>query len=645
MIVILHWKPSPASAQELLRIPGYLPKNVSKEDSVFVIDLISKGARLARSSSDSALICFKTAYDISDRKGFTLGIVRSLHSMGTYYLEKGESGKAVECYRASLKKCSSTDNGYPSELPVVLNNLGSVYLYAGQYDTASRYFYRAAYLGEQYKVSPEVMLSIYNNLASLMDKMGEKERFLAYLDKAVKIAEHAKNPYVLNIMLYNKGLTFRMNGRIDSARVYLERSLTMSRQKKFTKVELASLLSLGNTYKEQDKRNFYLQQAVDMIEHGIVNYRREELATLYDVAEAYMELGNHRKAEEQLQYIMLKATESGANDFLLKATELSAGLYAATGRPLMAYNAQKRFSMLSDSLLNIDKIKEISSLEAKYNTVQKDKEIAENKLSITLQKSALRNKDMVLVASILIIIALLLLFMGLYRLNKQKQRTRTKQLHILQQQQEIEQLKAMMTGEERERSRLAKELHDGIGGMLASVSRNLDVAKKNAAAPDNAQRLETIMNMVYDTSSEVRKTAHNLMPDVIAKYSLVEALVIYCDTINTHTTPEIEVQCRGQLEQLSKTTQLMLYRITQELVQNILKHAAATHAVVQLVEEQGKVVMFVEDDGKGFVTGEHKGGYGLQNLRHRVLALGGELEIMSEPGRGTTIHIEFKAIT
>ncbi len=140
---------------------------------------------------------------------------------------------------------------------------------------------------------------------------------------------------------------------------------------------------------------------------------------------------------------------------------------------------------------------------------------------------------------------------------------------------------------------------------------------------------------------EGAQSAANLMPDVLTQHSLAEALVIYCDTINHSEQLKIDLQFRGALEALDKATQLIIYRINQELVQNIIKHAQASHAVIQLVAHEDKLSIFVEDNGVGFDLQEVNGGYGLQNLRFRVQALQGELSIMSEKGKHTTVCIEF----
>src|SRR5690606_4014938 len=187
--------------------------------------------------------------------------------------------------------------------------------------------------------------------------------------------------------------------------------------------------------------------------------------------------------------------------------------------------------------------------------------------------------------------------------------------------------------------RLARELHDGIGGMLTAMKMNLSTARRKAPELTLNPSLTELMHMLEDTSSEVRKTAHNLMPDVLVQHALPEALMIFCNHI--HKELETELSCQGDFTQLDKATELMLYRMVQELMQNVLKHASATRASIELIIYEGKLLLTVEDNGIGFDANEENKGFGLQNLRYRVAALQGKISITSEKNSSTIVHLEF----
>jgi signal transduction histidine kinase len=149
------------------------------------------------------------------------------------------------------------------------------------------------------------------------------------------------------------------------------------------------------------------------------------------------------------------------------------------------------------------------------------------------------------------------------------------------------------------------------------------------------------MSMLQDTTSEIRKTAHNLMPNVLLRHDLGEALRIYCEHINASNELTITLRLYGDLKQLDKSVELFLYRMSQELIQNIIKHANASQAVVELELRDDTMNIIVEDNGIGFEVNSSYSGFGLQNLQFRVQALQGTLSIESAKEIGTTIIIQF----
>jgi two-component system, NarL family, sensor kinase len=134
-----------------------------------------------------------------------------------------------------------------------------------------------------------------------------------------------------------------------------------------------------------------------------------------------------------------------------------------------------------------------------------------------------------------------------------------------------------------------------------------------------------------------------MMPEMLAKFGLDEALKEYCNTINTTNLLAVKYQSLGMDTRIEKSSEIIIYRIIQELLNNIMKHAAATTAMVQLVKEEGRLSIIVEDNGKGFDTAFPKDnkGAGLTSIQSRVDYLKGRLDIHSEAGKGTLVNIEF----
>jgi len=199
----------------------------------------------------------------------------------------------------------------------------------------------------------------------------------------------------------------------------------------------------------------------------------------------------------------------------------------------------------------------------------------------------------------------------------------------------------MIEGEERERTRIGQELHDGIGGRLAAINMNFGAVQKRYETFDGREELEQIMKMLEDTSQEVRKTAHHLIPDVLSRYSFPEAVRLYVEQVNPERL-KIQVHIPEPLpEVLDKSVELILYRIIQELTQNIIKHAGASQAVIEIGHHEKELSIIVEDNGAGFdIHAPHKG-IGLYTIHSRVKLLQGSMTIESAKGVGTSIAITF----
>ena len=202
----------------------------------------------------------------------------------------------------------------------------------------------------------------------------------------------------------------------------------------------------------------------------------------------------------------------------------------------------------------------------------------------------------------------------------------------------------MLKGEEQERTRLAKDLHDGLGGMLSGIKYSMNTMKGNLImTPDNAQAFERSMEMLDNSIREMRRVAHNMMPEALVKFGLDTALKDFCNDINQSGALKINYQSFGMESGIiDQTTAITVYRIVQELINNTIKHAGAKEAIVQLTRTNGQLAITVEDDGKGFDTAllQRSKGIGWSNIQNRVDFLKGKLDVKAQPNKGTSVLIE-----
>jgi len=234
-----------------------------------------------------------------------------------------------------------------------------------------------------------------------------------------------------------------------------------------------------------------------------------------------------------------------------------------------------------------------------------------------------------------------------YRNYQHKQKLQQVRISELETEQQLTATEAVLKGEEQERTRLAKDLHDGLGGMLSGIKHSFGNMKQNLImTPDNHQAFERSMDMLDSSIKEMRRVAHNMMPENLLKFGLDVALRDFCIDISANTPLQVNYQSMGLTDVLlEQTKSIGIYRIVQELIHNSLKHASAQTALVQISKTDNLIAVEVEDDGVGFNINELKRakGIGWSNIQNRVDFLYGKLDVQSEPGKGTSVHIEFKA--
>jgi signal transduction histidine kinase len=308
---------------------------------------------------------------------------------------------------------------------------------------------------------------------------------------------------------------------------------------------------------------------------------------------------------------------------------------------------------LKDSLLSETNIKQANTLAAIYETGKKQNEIIQLQNEKKIQSATVEQKSTLNKVFISTIMGLLVFGYLAYRTIKSEQKVTTQQQEI--QRQRISELEkdrqlltvdAMLKGQEEERSRIAKDLHDGLGGMLSGVKLSFINMKENMVLPaENVNGFERSIKMLDNTIAELRKVAHNLMPETLVRFGLDEALKDFCNSIQTSTGIKIVYQQFGEIRKLSTRAEITVYRIIQELVNNALKYAGAKQIIVQLTRDHMKTGITVEDNGKGFDVRilDLKKGAGFSNIKYRVNYFKGTLDVNSEPGNGTSVSIELIA--
>jgi signal transduction histidine kinase len=219
-------------------------------------------------------------------------------------------------------------------------------------------------------------------------------------------------------------------------------------------------------------------------------------------------------------------------------------------------------------------------------------------------------------------------------------------LKLAVEREQVKHLNALTEVQERERSRFAKDLHDGLGGMLSGVKLSLSNMKGNMIlSGDSVQSFERSLDMLDNSIVELRRVAHNLMPEALVKFGLTAALKDFCDFVNSSKVIGVIFQQVGTDRRLEMSIEVVLYRVINELVNNALRHSSASELIIQLNFDDHSLTITVEDNGVGFDKSllEIAKGSGWPNIQSRIAYLKGSLDVETSPGNGTAVNITIPA--
>jgi Signal transduction histidine kinase len=490
------------------------------------------------------------------------------------------------------------------------------------------------------KLSGDSMLlgSEYANVANAFTNTEQYEKAEEYFNNALAILKPAsKEPSRLLMVYFRTGENYINLGKYAEAKTILD-------SMKVLLAPYPGFEMYAGYYQVQGLYHHKMKQydsALVSFDKGIesaggVNgkYRIDELEVLK--TETLVEQKNFAKAKELLLRLSKDEDLMSLGYTRLKIYGGLAASYAGLGNFSQAHSSLKQYSELSDSLFKTRFKRDINALEVKYKNAESQKEIIE--LKAKNEQTALSSKNAwlltTLLASISIFLLVVIIFALLYYRSQKKLAAR--KLLEIEQQKELEVAKAMLDGEEGERRRLARDLHDGLGGMLAGVKMNLS----GTANVTQDEKLFQVIHQLDNSVSELRRIARNMMPESLLNFGLETALKDMCE-LNFAPGLEIHFQSLGVQPNLPEKTQIIIYRIAQELLANAIKHSGANRIMLQCSQNENMFYLSIEDNGKGFdPKADRRKGLGWDNIRNRIEFLKGKIEIDSVIGEGTTINIE-----
>ncbi len=612
----------------------------AKDDSTRISLLLKVSDLYSTGNFDSSFLYMNKAAKLAQEKGITACDQYINTAFMQYYYYNNDYKSSIDYALKNLAIAGKS--GDDKLLAKTYNNLAAVYNHFGNYKSAIDYSLKCLALSEKTKDSTS--FPIRNLTASnTYYNLKQYDKAIFYAKRAIEFGKQFRNPFAVMMGLNNMAASYSDQHKMDTAIQIYGEQLALAQKEEDLVVTCYALINLCQNYFSVNnpaavekyavmlnKAAVGLPDKTTRVEIGNVNALRYILRKEYSLAKAELDSG-----------IALAKKENA--DALGNLYQTYSKLYFIQNRIREAEDYAYKY----DSLQSIANIKElnfyIEDLEAKYETEKKEDQIR-------LQQTELRQKSNFIYFLAAGVVSLVVISLLIYRNYRHRQKLQQAKIDELETEKKLTATEAVLKGEEQERTRLAKDLHDGLGGMLSGIKFSLNNMKENLImTPDNAQAFERSMDMLDSSIREMRRVAHNMMPEMLVKYGLDAALKEFCNEIDRSGAIHASYQSVGMKDMpVDPTISVTVYRIIQELVNNAVKHAQAKNVLVQLHQSESEKVLAVtvEDDGIGFdaSTLKSSGGMGWESIQNRVEFLKGRLDVQSGPGRGSSVMIEINRV-
>ena len=606
------------------------------QDTSKITSYILLGSKYFVIDLDSLHYYNKLALDLSVKNNkYKLASIYS--NIGSYYNNTSKSDSARVYFDKALIELDANEDILVRS--TIYANYSLSYENSNNFDKELKYSLKAVELVKDN--DPELCL-LYFNHSIIYDDAGFREESKKYLKLAYQSSKKAKDNRVESASIRQLAYYAIEEKKYDSAKAYLNRG-----------IELSEIINTPETYFEINALLGKLYDELEMFEEADVALNKAKKYALirkrvFDMMICNVLLGDHelkrKNYKKSSQYF--KEFES----LYLKNEIQQLGVMAYKSWALSESNLKnykrsnelmQMYITIQDSLFQSKNRALLANADVKFKTEKKDKEIIQQQLVIEktereLQKKKTQNNYIMGLAIFLLVASLLT-----WIVFRQRQKRKNQEIVSLKREHQIKTLESLMEGEEKERFRIAKELHDGINGDLSAIKFKL-----SSLLEMNNNVIKEAIAMIDSSCQQVRAISHNLVPPSLENFNLLEAAEEYCEAMNAAQNMEISFQHLGDSVSIPKKAEVNVFRIIQELMTNSIKHSEANEIAVQISCRDKHLQFTVEDNGKGYDKNEIIGtGIGLTNIDSRIEYLQATIDVISnEKGTSTTIEIDTRKL-
>jgi two-component system NarL family sensor kinase len=560
---------------------------LQKQPDNLSLKLDAAKAYLKKGSTDTAEVLLNEITLAATQTNNARAFIQANISLGRMYADKGENVKSLGIYQKALDKADNI--GDKLSTAHVYKGIGALYISWKKFDDA-----------------------------------------LAYYEKAEILAREVNNAELVADCQNNKGTVYEQQEKYDKAIVAYKNALDVYTQQNIPAKISMALSNVAIVYKYQKNYAASLQYNFKAIDLSLKTGDEWMMAATYNnIGNLYGELGDFKNAKLYCEKSIAIATKINAIEIVESAYDSMGDAAAKAGDYKSAFEYHKLYAQTKDKFINLDNTRQLSELNVKFETERKQKLIQQQQFEIS-------RKNYWLFGSVILLILGVSLAFLIIRKNKYKQE-KLLQAEVFKQQEIAN--RSLFEGEQKERIRIARDLHDSIGQMLSVIKMNISVLQPQDA---EVPAVNNALNLVDKTINEVRHISHNLIPEGL-NFGLFAALEDLCEKVNSAGGTEVMLNVPEDIRQyqFAKPNELSIYRIVQEVLNNMMRHAQATHIDIDIVQKESNLTLSIRDNGKGFDASkiDESKGIGWKNIAARVNLLDGKMQVQSEQLKGTQIEI------
>lgn len=466
--------------------------------------------------------------------------------------------------------------------------------------------------------------------------------------QAIQVVQDASNQVAVHA-ISNLAAASAMSGKLDPARQILDSLLTVLGPKdpalQYNCMSILGFISArqGN-YAEAVSRYRAALAFADS-----VGLREGRTKTKQLLATALWNLGDRAQGLALANDALASAQQEKEVATQVELHRRLARWQNILGNDRSAYEHATTYAALSDSLVKARFNQQLIQADILFDTERREHQIERQKQALELAYVADRRKNLQRILLGLTVVAITIIALLLWRSLRRKQKLgeQERQLHIqevndLMRRNEINTMQAMLEGQEKERERTAKDLHDRLGAMLSTIKMQVGAleSKVEEVQVEQHSLYEKVIHLLDEAVGEVRRIAYGMNSLTLSRFGLAKALEDLCDNVRISGKLAVELKLYGLEQRMDRRVEIVIYRIVQELISNVLKHAEAHEISVSVTREAGRISVMISDDGKGFDPSKASGGIGLDNVRSRAASIGATVHVDSTPGHGTTVSVE-----